>query len=66
MGILQDLIELTKKALADQESMTESQAWQQDYEAAEINQFAEKCSPQKPLVNLNHINIEIEDWEDED
>lgn len=64
MRILKDLIELTKQALTDNASMRESQAWQQDYEQAEINQFAESCLPQKPPLNLNHINIE--DWEDED
>lgn len=64
MGILSDLIELTKQALVDNASMRETQAWQQDYEAAEINQFAESCLPQKSPLNLNHINIE--DWEDED
>ena len=45
-------------------AMTEQQIWQDDYDSAEISQFAESCLPQKPLVNLNHINIE--DWEDED
>lgn len=64
MGILKDLIELTKQALTNNATMRESQAWLQDYEQAEINQFAENCLPQKPSLNLNHINIE--DWEDDD
>lgn len=44
-------------------SMSEQQCWQEDHEAAEITQFAESCLPQRPAINLNHINIE---WEDED
>lgn len=43
--------------------LPEPQAWQQDYAAAEDRLFAEKCLPQKPAINLNHINIE---WEDEE
>lgn len=45
-------------------SMPEQRIWQEDYESAEITQFAESCLPQRPPLNLNHINIE--DWEDED
>lgn len=63
-NIINDLVQKTTQALAERATTTESRAWQQDYEQAEINQFAEKCSPQKPPVNLNHINIE--DWKDED
>lgn len=44
-------------------SMTEQRIWQEDYESAEINQFAESCLPKRPPINLNHINIE---WEDEE
>ena len=62
--------ERLKKIIAKQKeiqerisSMPEQRIWQEDYEAAEINQFAESCLPQRPLVNLNHINIE---WDDED
>ncbi len=44
-------------------SMSEQRIWQEDYESAEITQFAESCLPQRPPINLNHINIE---WEDEE
>ena len=64
MGIINHLVNLTKKALAERETTSESWAWQQDYEQADINQFTEKCSPQKSKLNLNHINIEdLEDGE---
>lgn len=43
-------------------ALPEQQAWNQDYESAEVTRFAEKCLPQKPPLNLNHINIE---WEEE-
>lgn len=43
--------------------LPEQRAWMEDYESAEITQFAESCLPEKPPLNLNHINIE---WENED
>lgn len=44
-------------------SLPEPRAWMEDYESAEVAHFAEKCLPQKPPLNLNHINIE---WEGEE
>jgi hypothetical protein len=60
---LKRIIAKQEQIREEMQGISENQAWQQDYESAEINQFAESCLPQRPLVNLNHINIE---WESDE
>lgn len=59
MSLLRRLIGLTEETLEEVRDFTprqERQAWQQDYEDADIANFAEQCLPpeQRPKTSLPH------------